>query len=62
MVVRRIFGPKRDEATGEWRNFITYVIPKYPLADRVEENEVRGMHGREQCTRFLWESLNERDH
>jgi hypothetical protein len=22
-VLRRIFGPKRDEVTGEWRNYIT---------------------------------------
>jgi hypothetical protein len=21
-VLRRIFGPKRDEVTGEWRNFV----------------------------------------
>ena len=23
MVLRRIFGPRRDEVTGEWRNYIT---------------------------------------
>jgi hypothetical protein len=22
-VLRRIYGPKRDEVTGEWRNYIT---------------------------------------
>jgi hypothetical protein len=25
-VLRRIFGPKRDEVTGVWRNFITCTL------------------------------------
>jgi hypothetical protein len=25
-VLRRIFGPKRDEVTGEWRNFMRSLI------------------------------------
>jgi hypothetical protein len=32
--LRRIFGPKRDEVTGEWRNFITrssMICASHPL-------------------------------
>jgi hypothetical protein len=25
-VLRRIFGPKRDEVTGEWRNFVRFQV------------------------------------
>jgi len=25
-VLRRIFGPKRDEVTGEWRNYIMRIL------------------------------------
>jgi hypothetical protein len=30
-VLRRIFGPKRDEVTGEWRNFIICTHPQISL-------------------------------
>jgi hypothetical protein len=61
-VLRRIFGPKRDEVTGEWRKLhneelhILYSSPKYYWADQVKETggwdmwhtwERKGM-----CTRF----------
>jgi hypothetical protein len=53
-VLRRIFGQKRDEVTGEWRKLnkeeLQFVlIPRYYEADQVKENEVSGtcgMHGR----------------
>jgi len=33
-VLRRIFGPKRDEVTGEWRNYIMrslLICPPQPI-------------------------------
>jgi hypothetical protein len=30
-VLKIIFGPKRDEVTGEWRNFIIYTHPQISL-------------------------------
>jgi hypothetical protein len=29
-VLRRIFGPKRNKVTREWRNYILYLIIYYP--------------------------------
>jgi hypothetical protein len=29
-VLRRIFGPKRDEVTGEWRKLRNFIICTYP--------------------------------
>jgi hypothetical protein len=53
-VLWRIFGPMRDEVTGEWRsctvkNFIIFIIPEYHWADEVKEDKVGGacgLHGR----------------
>jgi hypothetical protein len=28
-VLRRIFGPKRDEVTGEWRKLLNRLLDKY---------------------------------
>jgi hypothetical protein len=37
-VLRRIFGPKRDEVTGEWKKLhITYCA-----GDKIEKNEMGG--------------------
>jgi hypothetical protein len=67
-VLRRIFGPKRDEVTGEWRKLHnedlhnSYSFPD--IIRQVKANEVSGAcstHGREKCTRFWWESPKERD-
>jgi hypothetical protein len=53
-VLRRLFRPTRDEATGEWRKLHTgelhnFYTPKYHEADKIKENEVGGTcgtHGR----------------
>jgi hypothetical protein len=53
-VLRRIFGPKRDEESGEWRklhNEELHILysPKYYWADQIKKNEVGGTcgtHGR----------------
>jgi hypothetical protein len=47
-VLRRIFGPKRDEATGEWRRLHNeglidlYSSPKYYSGYQIEKNEMGG--------------------
>jgi hypothetical protein len=55
-VLRRIFGLKRDEVTGEWKKLhieelhILYSSPNI-IRQQIKENEVGracGMHGREQ--------------
>jgi len=46
MVLRRIFGPRRDEVTGEWRRLHNeeindlYSSPKYCVGDKIEKNEI----------------------
>jgi hypothetical protein len=54
-VLRRIFGPHRDEVTGEWRKLhneeASHIVlnPKYHYADKIKKNEVDGacgIHGR----------------
>jgi hypothetical protein len=42
-VLRRLFGPKRDEVTGEWRKFITRSLMictphHYCAGDKIEKN------------------------
>jgi hypothetical protein len=71
-VLRRIFGPKRDEVTGEWRKLHNeelhnlYSSPN--ISRQVKSRRMRwaGMwyawEKREKCTRFWWESPKERDH
>jgi hypothetical protein len=39
-VLRRIFGPKRDEVTGEWRRL--HNKTKYFSGDQIKKNEVGG--------------------
>jgi len=47
-VLRRIFGPTRDEVTGEWKDYLTRSLmtctppPKYHLDDQIEKNEMGG--------------------
>jgi hypothetical protein len=49
-VLRSIFGPKRDEVTGEWRKLHNGELHKfYSSLDQIKENEVGGAcgtHGR----------------
>jgi len=45
-VLRRIFGPKRDEVTREWRKLhneeLNDLLTQYCLGDKIEKNEVGG--------------------
>jgi hypothetical protein len=74
-VLRRIFGPKRDEVTGECRklhNEELHIL--YSSPDIIRQIKSRRMRWaghvarmgeerrREKCTRFWWESPKERDH
>jgi len=71
-VLRRIFGPKRDEVTGEWRKLHNeelndlYCSPN--IAQVIKSRRMRwagdvARIGRgEACTRFWWGNLRGRDH
>jgi hypothetical protein len=45
-VLRGVFGPKRDEVTGEWRKLHNeelndlYSLPKYCAGGKIETNEM----------------------
>ena len=47
-VLRRIFGPKKDEVTGEWRKLhnevpnVLVFFTKYYSGDQIEKNESDG--------------------
>ena len=68
-VLRRIFGPKRDEITGEWRK-----LHNEELNDLYSPSIFRAIKSRrmkwlghvarmgESYTRFRWGKLRERDH
>jgi len=55
-VLRRIFGPKRDEVTGEWRKLHNEKLNdfySYPIlfGDQIRKNEMGGAcsaHGKEE--------------
>jgi hypothetical protein len=39
-VLRRIYGPKRDEVTGEWRGALCSVLlTKYNSSDKIKKSE-----------------------
>ena len=44
MVLRRIFGPRRDEVTGEWRRLhneeLNDLYCSYCAGDKMEKNEM----------------------
>ena len=41
--LRRIFGPKRDQVTGEWRIMCRVMIcTAHPLGDQIKKNELGG--------------------
>jgi hypothetical protein len=70
-VLRRIFGPKRDEVTGQWRklhNEKLHNLYSSPNIVRVVKSRMRWsghvarMGMRDACTEFWWENLRERDH
>ena len=70
-VLRRIFGPRGDEMTGEWRKLhneeLNDLYSSYCSGDKIEKNEMGGACGMyggggEAYTGFWWGSLRERDH
>ena len=50
-VWRRIFGPKRDEVTGEWRKLHneelkwSILLTQYSVSDKIKKNEMDGALG-----------------
>jgi hypothetical protein len=69
---RRIFGPKWDEVTGEWRKLHNEELHNlYSSPDIIRQIKSRRMRwaghvarmGEDRnCTRFWWESPKDRDH
>jgi len=44
-VLRRVFGPKRDEVTGEWRKLHNEELTEYCAGGKIEKNEMGGACG-----------------
>jgi hypothetical protein len=72
-VVREIFGPMRDEVTGEWRKLHSGELHKlYSSPDIIRQIKLRRMRwagyvarmggGGETCTGFSWENPKKKDH
>jgi hypothetical protein len=71
-VLRRIFGPKKDEVMGEWRKLnngkLCNLYSSPDIIRQIKSRRIRWVgyvhawERRKKCTRFWWESLNERGH
>jgi hypothetical protein len=69
-VLRRIFGSKRDEVTGEWRKLYSGELHNlYSSPDIIRQIKSRRMRWaghvariEEACTGFWWESPKGKDH
>jgi hypothetical protein len=71
-VLRRAFGPKRDEVSGDWRKLHSeklhnlYPSPSIIRMIKVTEDEMSGACStngeKSNAYRIWWESLRERDH
>jgi hypothetical protein len=71
-VLRRIFGPKRDEVTGEWRKLhseeLHILYSSQNTIRQIKSRRIRWpghvarMGEEKRCTRFCWKSPKERDH
>ena len=64
-MLRRIFGPKRDEVIGEWRKLhneeLNDLYSSPNIVRMIEKNEITGACGAyggkgEACTGFWWET------
>jgi hypothetical protein len=71
-VLRRIFGPKRDEVTGEWRNLHNENLNYLSFSPKIVQvknsrrirwaGNIARMGRGEAYTGFWWGNLTERDH
>ena len=66
-VLRRIFGPKRDEVTGEWRKLHNDELNDLQCSPNnvrlIKSRRMSGAYGvGERRVQFWWINLRERDH